>query len=179
VLYRELLGRLPVVVPRAAFTILDARSDRLLARYSLSLGDFFQGEEALRERAARAMTPPELATNIQQLIEATDAGIARMRAELLRFDPTLAEALERSRHKVLYQLGKIGGKVSREALRRSERVDAGTARLVGLIYPHRHLQERFYSILPLLAQHGVDLIETVYRNIDLDSRDHRVLTIEA
>jgi bacillithiol synthase len=179
VIYRELLGRLPVVVPRAAFTILDARSYRLLARYSLSLGDFFQGEEALRERAARAMTPPELATNIQQLTEATDAGIARMRAELLRFDPTLAEALERSRHKVLYQLGKIGGKVSREALRRSERVDAGTARLVGLMYPHRRLQERFYSILPLLAQHGVDLIETVYRNIDLDSRDHRVLTIEA
>ncbi len=112
------------------------------------------------------------------MTEATEAGIARLRTELLRFDPTLAEALERSRRKVLYQLGKIGDKVSREALRRSERVDAGTARLVGLLYPQRHLQERFYSILPLLAQHGLDLIETIYRNIDLDSRDHRVLTIE-
>ena len=112
------------------------------------------------------------------MTEATEAGIARLRTELLRFDPTLAEALERSRRKVLYQLGKIGGKVSREALGRSERVDAGTARLVGLIYPQRHLQERFYSILPLLAQHGLGLIETVYQNIDLDSRDHRVLTIE-
>lgn len=178
VIYRELLGRMPVVVPRAAFTILDSHSAKLLARYALSLEDFFQGEEELRERAAKSMTPPELAKNIQQLTEATDAGIARLRAELLRFDPTLAEALERSRRKVLYQLGKIDGKVSREALRRSERVEAGTARLIGLIYPHRHLQERFYSILPLLAQHGLDLIETIYRNIDLDSRDHRVLTIE-
>ena len=124
------------------------------------------------------MTPPELGRNIQQLTEATEAGIARLRTELLRFDPTLAEALERSRRKVLHQLGKIGGKVSREALSRSERVDAGTARLVGLVYPHRHLQERFYSILALLAQHGLGLIETVYQNVDLDSRDHRVLTIE-
>ena len=103
--------------------------------------------------------------------------MARLCAELLRFDPTLAEALERSRRKVLYQLGKIGSKVSREALLRSERVDAGTARLIGLLYPHRHLQERFYSILPLLAQHGLGLIETIYRNIDLDARAHRVLTI--
>jgi uncharacterized protein YllA (UPF0747 family) len=177
VIYRELLGRMPVVVPRAAFTILDSHSDRLLARYALSLEDFFQGEQALRERAARTTTPPELRTSIQHLTEATDAGIARLRAELLRFDPTLADALERSRRRVLYQLGKIGGKVSREALRRSERVDAGTARLIGLLYPQRHLQERFYSILPLLAQHGVDLIETIYRSIDLDSRDHQVLTI--
>jgi uncharacterized protein YllA (UPF0747 family) len=177
VIYRELLGRTPVVVPRAAFTILDPRSARLLARYDLSLNDFFQGEQALRERAARTMTPPELASDVQQLTEATEAGIARLRAELLRFDPTLAEAVERSRRKVLYQLGKIGSKVSREALRRSDRVDAGTARLVGLLYPHRHLQERFYSILPLLAQHGLGLIETIYQNIDLDSRDHRVLTI--
>jgi uncharacterized protein YllA (UPF0747 family) len=164
-------------VPRAAFTILDSNSARLMGRYALSLEDFFQGEEALRERAARTMTPPELGTNMQQLTEATDAGVARLHTELMRFDPTLAEALERSRRKVLYQLGKIGGKVSREALRRSERVDAGTARLVGLLYPHRHLQERFYSILPLLAQHGLDLIETIYRSIDLDSRDHQVLTI--
>ena len=178
VIYRELLGREPVVVPRAAFTILDGRSAKLLARYALSLDDFFQGEQALRERAARTMTPPELGRNLQELTEATEAGIARLRTELLRFDPTLAEALERSRRKVLHQLGKIGGKISREALARSERVDAGTARLVGLIYPHRHLQERFYSILALLAQHGLGLIETVYQNVDLDSRDHRVLTIE-
>jgi uncharacterized protein YllA (UPF0747 family) len=178
VIYRELLERTPVVVPRAAFTILDSHSSRLLSRYALSLNDFFQGEQALRERAARTMTPPELGRNIQQLTEATEAGIARLRTELLRFDLTLAEAMEHSQRKVLYQLGKIGGKVSREALRRSERVDAGTARLVGLIYPHRHLQERFYSILPLLAQHGLGLIETIYQNVDLDSRDHRVLTIE-
>ena len=59
VIYQELLGRTPVVVPRAAFTILDSHSARLLARYALSLDDFFQGEEALRERAARTMTPPE------------------------------------------------------------------------------------------------------------------------
>ena len=35
--------------------------------------------------------------------------------------------------------------------------------LLGLLYPHRHLQERFYSILPFLAKHGTQVVEPIYR----------------
>jgi len=44
VLYRALLGRMPVVVHRAGFTLLDARSEKLLRRYGLSVPDVFHGK---------------------------------------------------------------------------------------------------------------------------------------
>jgi hypothetical protein len=56
---------------------------------------------------------------------------------------------------------------------------ADAAYLFGLIYPEKHLQERFYSILPFLARHGLDLIPTLYENIALDCPDHRTVVIGA
>jgi hypothetical protein len=44
-----------------------------------------------------------------------------------------------------------------------------------LVYPHRRLQERFYSILPFLARHGLDLIGRLYENVQVDRPDHRIL----
>ena len=177
VLYRELRGRMPVVFPRAGFTILDSRSAKLMDRYGLSLADFSRGEDALRERMAASLVPPALKHAMARTRDEVDASTLRLRANLTGFDPTLAEAMDRGRRKILFQLGKIEGKAARETLRRNERAEADAARLGGLIYPQRHLQERFYSILPLVAKHGLDLIATIYQQVNLDSPDHRILAV--
>jgi bacillithiol synthase len=39
------------------------------------------------------------------------------------------------------------------------------------------LQERLYSIVPFLAKHGLDLVDRIYENIQLDCPDHRLLTV--
>ena len=49
--------------------------------------------------------------------------------------------------------------------------------LYNLVMPHKHLQERFYSILPFLASQGPDLIDRIYENVHLDCNDHILLTI--
>jgi hypothetical protein len=51
VLYRALLGRMPVVVPRACFTLADARSGKLMDRYGL-VGGSGAGEAVRRDCAA-------------------------------------------------------------------------------------------------------------------------------
>src|SRR5260370_42427098 len=60
VMYRVLLGRMPVAVPRAGFTVLDARSRKLMERYHLCLRDFFHGEGALRDRISAVLLPAGL-----------------------------------------------------------------------------------------------------------------------
>ena len=50
-----------------------------------------------------------------------EARLGRLRAELLSFDPSLAEALDRSKRKIQYQIGKMERKTAREALRRDQR----------------------------------------------------------
>ncbi len=177
VIYDRLLGRMPVTVSRASFTLLDARAAKLLARYRLTLTDTLAPEESLKERIAHALIPETVAS----LFEETSAEIARrldrLGTGLESLDPTLAASLAKSRTKVLYQVEKLRKKTERETLRRDARASDESRYLSTLLYPHRHLQERFYSILPFLAQHGPELVDRLYEVVQVDCPDHRVVTI--
>jgi bacillithiol biosynthesis cysteine-adding enzyme BshC len=177
VLYSAILGRMPVVVPRTGFTILDQHSEKLMTRYGLALPDFFAGEDALRERIASRLVPPAIHANLSETVRTVDHSIERLRSDLLKFDPTLARALDRSKRKIAYQISKIEAKAGREAMRRGDRAMGDAASLYGLIFPERHLQERLYSILPFLAKYGLDLVDQIYGAIELECPDHRMMVV--
>ena len=57
VIYRKLLGRMPVILPRAAFTIMDAKADKLLRRYGLKVEDVWRGSQELRRKMETSSVP--------------------------------------------------------------------------------------------------------------------------
>jgi bacillithiol biosynthesis cysteine-adding enzyme BshC len=175
VIYREILGRMPVAVSRSGFTLLDDRTVKLMKRYELTLANFFHGEEELRGAIAAHLLPEKLAERFTGTRGAVENQLDRLGAELAVLDPTLNEALGRSRKKILYQLSKIERKTSREVLRRTERAEADASYLYCLVYPHKHMQERFYSILPFMARQGTGLIDLLYENVRLNCPDHQIL----
>jgi bacillithiol synthase len=177
VIYDRLLGRMPVVLARASFTLLETRTAKLLTRYRLALPETLVPEDALRERLAAALVPATIEDAFVDTAGELDRQLSRLNDELERFDPTLAAALSKSRAKMAYQLEKARRKTAREILRRDGRATSDAQYLSGLLFPRRHLQERFYSILPFLAQHGMGLMEYLLENISLACPDHRVLTL--
>jgi bacillithiol biosynthesis cysteine-adding enzyme BshC len=176
-LYRALLGRMPVAVPRSAFTLLDDRAHGLLDRHHVSLIDCFHGEEALRDRIAARLIPEELHIGFEDTVSDVRNAVDKLLGPIERFDPTLGEAWKKSREKILYQLEKNRRKTAREALRRQTQVSSAASHLSTLVYPDHHLQERAYSILPFLARHGLDLIDRLYDRIHEGCPDHLVTTI--
>ncbi len=177
VIYRRILGRMPVAVPRSGFTIFDSHSRKLMDRYRLTLQDFFHGEESLRERISKSLVPPAISAALSDTGSAISGALEQLERELAGFDPTLSRALERSGRKIRYQMSKIERKTGREALRRDARAGREASSLYGLIYPERTLQERVYSILPFLARHGLDLTGSIYDAIQLDCPDHRLMVV--
>ena len=177
VIYDRLLGRTPVVLARGSFTLLEARTAKLLSRYKLSLPETLVNEEALKERLAAALVPPEIEHSFVDAAGELDSRLNRLGEDLERFDHTLAAAFFKSRSKMTYQLEKMRRKTAREILRRDARAASDTQYLSGLLFPHKHLQERFYSILPFLAEHGPDLVNRLLDGVMLGCPDHRVLTL--
>ena len=177
VLYRELLGRMPVMLPRAFFTLLDARSAKLMQRFGLGLPGLMVHGEALKERIARQLVPESLGTDFEKTAAAVGENLELLRTRLLAFDPTLAAAAGKSAAKVRYQVEKLRSKAEREAFRRDQRAAADTAYLRGMVYPEGHLQERLHSILPFVAKYGVELVDRLYAEVNPLCPDHRVLTL--
>lgn len=177
VLYSALLDRMPVAAPRSGFTLLDERARKLLARFGITLTDCFHGEARLKQRVASRLIPESLEITFEDVTSEIRNSLDRLHRELHGFDPSLGDALTRSRTRILYQLSKNQAKAGREALRRNARVEESAAHLSSLVYPEHHLQERLYSILPFLARHGFDLIDTLYENVQPGCPDHTLLTL--
>jgi bacillithiol biosynthesis cysteine-adding enzyme BshC len=177
VIYHTLGQPAPVVLPRNGFTLLDARAVKLLDRYHLSAPDFFGGLEPLRSRISRQLVPPGLLENLKSTRDQATHLLDSLQASLAAFDATLGAATAKSRAKILYQLSKIESKTARQALDRDQRASAEADYLFNLIYPNKHLQERFYTILPFLAQHGPALIDTISASVHLDCPDHMILAV--
>ena len=177
VLYRRLLGRMPVVAPRASFTVLDARAERYLERYELGVVDCFQRAENLRRHISGSLIPPSLEKAFDDGERTINASLDTIDTDLSKFDPTLGAALANVRKKMLYQFGKVRATVARESLRRDERAGSEAAHLANLIYPNGTLQERGFSALSFLARHGESFLDRIHESIHTDCHDHQVLVI--
>jgi uncharacterized protein YllA (UPF0747 family) len=176
-IYRILLGRMPLALPRASFTLLDERSRMVMERFHVTLSDCYHGAEPLTEKIARRLVPETLQITFEDSTAQVRSAVDRLVGDLRTFDPTLSAAMEKSRAKILYQIEKNRRKAAREALRRDDQVRGNAAHLADLVFPERHLQERLYSFLPFLARHGFGLLETIYENASGLKADHLLLTI--
>ncbi len=175
VIYRELLGRMPVAVARASFTFLPLPEAERMTKFGLKVPALLRPEAEVRETAARTLVPAGLQEEYAEARRRQGELIAKLEAVTLRLDPTLGKAMRRSSAKMSYQLEKMEKKVAREALRRAERAGAGVSKLLKLVYPERHLQERYYSFLPFYAEHGPELVGKIAEAVHLGCPDHRVV----
>ncbi|MGA2182418.1 MAG: bacillithiol biosynthesis cysteine-adding enzyme BshC [Bryobacteraceae bacterium] len=175
VLYDRLLGRMPVALARATFTILDAHAKKTMDRFGLTVTCLSHGEGVVRDYIAARLIPRALHDEFAATRGSVQRALAELRREVGAFDSTLGDALDRSAAKMIYQLAKMEGKVQREALQRDERARAEAAYLSGLVFPNKHLQERLYGILPFLAQFGEGFVDTLYERVDLANPDHQLV----
>src|SRR5437016_11697420 len=113
VVYRHLLGRMPVILPRAGFTLVYAKADKLLRRYGLSVEDVWAGSQGLRHKMERQSVPGSLS----KTFERNQKQIAKMLTELGRqiqkLDPTLKGTVARARTRIEYHIDKPPRKAGR------------------------------------------------------------------
>jgi bacillithiol biosynthesis cysteine-adding enzyme BshC len=177
-LYPEFGRPLPVVFPRAAFTLLDHRASRICEKYEVGVEDVWQGEEHLRLRIAAAGFGEGGASGWSERLDRSEQELARildgLREDVIRIDPTLQEVLKHAQEKMTYQLERVRGKMSRAAFERSAILTRHEQELARFVMPHKNLQEREVSGIYFLARCGYGLLEQLLAQIAVDSAAHLV-----
>jgi bacillithiol biosynthesis cysteine-adding enzyme BshC len=172
--YKKLLGRMPAILPRASFTIVEQPIARFLAQYGLEIRDILAGPQHLRAKMEQKSLPAALATRFEETEAALRKMLQAYDEPLERLDSTLLEALRGSERKILHQIEQLKGKVARAENFRSGILDRHERILLDSLYPSGGLQERTLCALPLLASVGPKLLDDLTRLASIgDSADGR------
>jgi bacillithiol biosynthesis cysteine-adding enzyme BshC len=159
IVYQACGVKMPAVLPRASFTIVDQPIARFLAHYSLDIRDLFAGPQHLRAKMEQKSLPAGLSTQFEETEASLRATLKAYEEPLGRLDSTLIEALRASERKMLHQIEQLKGKVARAENFRSGVLDRKERILIDSLYPDGGLQERIHGTLPLLASLGPELLD--------------------
>jgi bacillithiol synthase len=154
VVYTHLLGRMPVMLPRAGFTLLDAKANKLLRKYGLTVEDAWSGAQDLRHKMERRSVSNALAKNFERDQKQIAKMLAQLGKRIEKLDPTLKGTVERARKRIEFQIDKLRRKAGRAQDQKTGLISAHEQYLESLLYPHKGPQERELCLLPFLARWG-------------------------
>lgn len=157
--YTRILGRMPAILPRASFTIVEPPIARFLAQYGLEIRDFLRGPQHVRAQMEQKALPDALVARFDKSEEDLRALLKSYRDPLGRLDSTLLDALDVAERKMLYQFSQLKAKVARAENFRSGVLDRHERILLDALYPNGELQERTLSALPFIATYGTAFLD--------------------
>ena len=152
VVYRHVLGRMPVILPRPDFTLVDIKAAKLLRVYNLKVEDIWAGSQEVRRRMERASVPKELSRDFDRNHKQVTKMLDQLHDQLKKLDPTLQGAVETARKKIEYQIDKLRRKTGRATVAKATLLAVYENFLEQLLYPHKVLQSRELCLLPFLAR---------------------------
>jgi bacillithiol biosynthesis cysteine-adding enzyme BshC len=154
VVYQHILERTPVILPRADFTILDAKGDKILQKYHLCIEAVWAGQQELRRQMEAVSLPTELAAEFDRKKSLVESTLTQLGEDIQKLDATLAGAVTTAKEKMTFQLEKLREKTGRALDDRAGLIGEHAEFLENLLYPNKTLQSRDLSFLPFLAQWG-------------------------
>jgi len=173
--YRILDRPVTPILPRASLTMVEKHTWRSLERYGIRLTDFFAGVDHVVARVVAEYLGKETSEAFDHTTTTFNDELDSLQEQLRRVDPTLAEALEKGRRKINYQIDGLRTRFQRAQMGRDEAVHRQIERAFDLLYPGKTLQERRINITSMLARHGRYVIDWIYGAIDLGSNDHHIV----
>jgi uncharacterized protein YllA (UPF0747 family) len=173
--YRILDRPVTPILHRASMTLVERHTWRSLERYGISLPDFFAGLDHVLARVVKEYLGRETAEAFDHTTSSFNSELDDLQEQLRRVDPTLADALEKGRRKINYQIDGLRTRFNRAQVGRDEAVHRQIERAFDLLYPGKTLQERRINMTSLLARHGRYVVDWIYGAIDLGSNDHQIV----
>jgi bacillithiol synthase len=154
VVYKHVLRRMPVILSRPDFTLVDIKAAKLLRAYKLNVEDIWTGSQEVRRRMELASVPKDLSRDFDRNHKQVVKMLDQLHDQLKKLDPTLQGAVETARKKIEYQIDKLRRKTGRAQDAKATLLAVYENFLEQLLYPHKVLQSRELCLLPFLARWG-------------------------
>jgi bacillithiol synthase len=176
-LYNHFEIAMPVVYPRVSVTLVEAKVQRVLDRYELSLADVQGDIEAMHARLARQASGVDVDAAFASASRQLDSVMERLRPVAAAVDATLERSAEATRAGLQKEIDRLQERVVRAEKRAAEQVREQLDRARAGLFPEGELQERSLATVYFLNRFGIDLPRHALETLSLDTSEHQVMVM--
>ncbi|MGD2153327.1 MAG: bacillithiol biosynthesis cysteine-adding enzyme BshC [Gemmatimonadales bacterium] len=151
----------PVVVPRAAFRIIEPKVARVLEKYGIGADDLAGDAATAVRRLLNERTPAELQESLEALRRSVAAGLDEVEAAALAFDPGARSALDRGRKAVYGSIRSLESRLQARVREQHGVMQGQLEKAAVNLYPGGKLQERVLTVYPFLVRYGERLLDEI------------------
>ena len=166
---------MPLVLPRARFTMIPREIERLLGDESLSLEDAFQPVDRWIGKLASAEKERQFGGALEACRQELDAAYERLDDAVRVALPGVRNAVASARMKTQGLANKLERTLAQEMRRRERTRKDRLERIGNALYPLGEPQERVYTVAPYLVRYGVGWLDAVLEVIDVHTTAHLAL----
>lgn len=168
---------MPVIYPRISATIVEQSVGRILAKFGLSLPDFWRDPAGLAGDASKQPVPGSLVGAVRLLRDRIERDFESLEREAVDLEAALRPSVALARGKIVRQLAFLEKRAGQAAARRDETAVRQLRKAASYLFPSGQLQERTLNIVPFLIKYGFDFMETLGRGLVIDEPGHQALFI--
>ncbi|HET7603553.1 MAG TPA: bacillithiol biosynthesis cysteine-adding enzyme BshC [Gemmatimonadales bacterium] len=151
----------PAAVPRWSGLLVDSYTDRMLARFGLSLEQLRDPARDVLAIAAADRLTPETVTALNELRRSVRAQFEVLGREAAAIAPPLERSAEGSERRIEFELSRLERRLVRSLKRRHETELRQLARARTFVLPAGRHQERMLCVAEPLARFGEPVMEAV------------------
>ncbi len=176
-LYAHFGVTMPLIAPRASFTVVERSQARFLERYEVALPRLSSDDESLLNEILRQHTPPQLEEDLGRAQTCIQELTSALERDLAEVDPTLVGTVASTRGKLLHHLKELESKAMKAVKRKNETVRGQFLAARTALFPGFGMQERTLSPLVFLNKHGWQFSRMVEEGADPEAKAHLLLYI--
>ena len=165
----------PIVAPRAGFTVVEPEIASLLDSEGLGIDEAFQDVDRWFGRLADAEYDARWDAEVDALRQALDAAYDAIGARVGESMPGIRTATTSARMKSQAIASRYARKIEQEIRRTTVGRRVALGRISDALYPLGHPQERVYTAVPFLVRHRMDWIAAIHGAIDPERATHYAL----
>jgi uncharacterized protein YllA (UPF0747 family) len=151
----------PAAVPRWSGLLVDSYTDRMLARFGVSLEQLRDPARDVLAMAAADRLTPDTVTALNQLRRSVREHFEVLDREAAAIAPPLERSAEGSERRIEFELSRLERRLVRSLKRRHETELRQLARARTFVLPAGRPQERMLCVAEPLARFGLPVMEAV------------------
>ncbi len=176
-LYEAMELQMPIVFPRAGFTLIEPKIKRHLEKFAMNPEQFIIDRQGSVHETLSSRIPEDIKERFVNIQANLSQDLKLLSEKIIKSEPSMKTVIGKTASGIEKQIDMLEQKVIKAVEQRDRIVSEQIKAISENLLPEKTLQERKLNILPYLIKYGRSLLDRLYDAVAPENIEHKMMEL--